>query len=895
MKPFENLGDQKMKKIFSVLALLFCITGCGNQPAPAKSLTSISVSGQKTVFTVDDQFTFDGIVTAKYSDGSESTVTDKTTFSGYDMSVASIQTVTASYVENTITKTCQYTIEVRNPVLSSIEVEGPISSLTRYGQFSFDGHIIAHYENGKTKDVTYLAQFSNYDMSKYGYQDVTASYQENGVTKSCQFEMLVEIEEADISVKNCEYTKNNGSFNSDANEIVTSSGNTLALVKDSRLVQGTITLDVTSNSRNCYGIVFLTSHNVEKFWEQNGVTYYFLFINEDGHLCLGKTVNGEWVNIVDKSIAGYNENNKYNLKVSYIRNNDGGVAYNSIFCYLDNQLYLIAKDYEENIGVEFGIRAGSSGTIFSHPQISGHVSLPSRKQIEDLYISNGSFIYENNRYISKNNNSIGYIDQQMELGTLKVDMYHSDIVSDSGLVFGLERNSQINFWEKDISYYFFFIANNGFPYLGRVNNGSWSALQVSNTSVPGFPFNVGEKSELKVIRSDNKIECFVDNVKYIDYKDNAPLLGKEVGIRAGTQNYQFGNISVVNSGSFVFFEPTEYKFIKGHFITTDDVSIISDRTDSLALNAHQEFTNGTLTLKFTQGNQTESGIIFKSDDTASNYYAFFIKNGRTHLVKVINNIPTELVNDLYLSAGYGPAQETNMKIVYDNGEIYCYFRNILYAKFTDNSPLNGTKFGIYSKLPLACFSNIEITNSTEHETNKTLVIGHSYMELWSNYKNDLSKFEDINNIGIGGSVSSDWNEMEDNIVAYNPETIIYCIGTNDLVRYGVTPQIVKNNVDNLLTNLKNRLSSLSKIILVSVNRCPLREDYVSQINQINTFYREIANDTKYEGMVKLADVDNAFLSGGVPNPIWFTDGLHPTSEAYLVIRDAIYAAAGMED
>jgi len=74
-----------------------------------KTLSSIEVSGQKTTFTVGDEFVFGGTVTAVYSDGSRSTVDESdVTISGYDMSTAGEQTVSVTYQ----TKSTEYVIIV---------------------------------------------------------------------------------------------------------------------------------------------------------------------------------------------------------------------------------------------------------------------------------------------------------------------------------------------------------------------------------------------------------------------------------------------------------------------------------------------------------------------------------------------------------------------------------------------------------------------------------------------------------------------------------------------------------------------------------------------------------------------------------------------------------------
>lgn len=73
-----------------------------------KTLASLEVSGQKTAFTVGDEFSFNGTATAVYSDGSRTVVTDDVTFSGYDMSTAGEQVVTVKY--QTVSTTYNITV-----------------------------------------------------------------------------------------------------------------------------------------------------------------------------------------------------------------------------------------------------------------------------------------------------------------------------------------------------------------------------------------------------------------------------------------------------------------------------------------------------------------------------------------------------------------------------------------------------------------------------------------------------------------------------------------------------------------------------------------------------------------------------------------------------------------
>ena len=94
------------------------LTNNGNlllfKKSTSKTLSSIAVSSNHRTFTVGDTFVKE-TVTATYSDSTTADVTNSATFSGYNMSSAGTQTVTASYTEGGVTKTATYTITVTAP------------------------------------------------------------------------------------------------------------------------------------------------------------------------------------------------------------------------------------------------------------------------------------------------------------------------------------------------------------------------------------------------------------------------------------------------------------------------------------------------------------------------------------------------------------------------------------------------------------------------------------------------------------------------------------------------------------------------------------------------------------------------------------------------------------
>lgn len=84
---------------------------CTVTVAATKQVASISISGQKTSYSIDDTFV-KPTVTATYNDDTEAVVTNDATCTGYNMSVAGDYTVTVSYSYGGATKTTSYEISV---------------------------------------------------------------------------------------------------------------------------------------------------------------------------------------------------------------------------------------------------------------------------------------------------------------------------------------------------------------------------------------------------------------------------------------------------------------------------------------------------------------------------------------------------------------------------------------------------------------------------------------------------------------------------------------------------------------------------------------------------------------------------------------------------------------
>ena len=84
---------------------------CTVNVAATKQVTSIAVSNQKTSYAVDEAFVKPTVI-ATYNDGTEADVSSEATFSGYNMSIADVYTVTVSYSYGGVAANTSYEITV---------------------------------------------------------------------------------------------------------------------------------------------------------------------------------------------------------------------------------------------------------------------------------------------------------------------------------------------------------------------------------------------------------------------------------------------------------------------------------------------------------------------------------------------------------------------------------------------------------------------------------------------------------------------------------------------------------------------------------------------------------------------------------------------------------------
>lgn len=208
-------------------------------------------------------------------------------------------------------------------VLDHISLSGYSTDFYQNSQFSFDGRVTAHYEDGTTKTVQ-PTSVSTPDMSSTGSKQVTVSYTEGTITKSASYMITVHERQATgaytltvASVKGVTFTnvKIDGSSKTDYNE-------------GSR-----VTFNVTVESGYTLEKVFYTLDGEEVEIMMNPMGGNYGFVTPAGNVTISAKVSGgsgEQTEGDVYSLVIPMSNPEYYNKYSITLNDDGTGTYTRV-------------------------------------------------------------------------------------------------------------------------------------------------------------------------------------------------------------------------------------------------------------------------------------------------------------------------------------------------------------------------------------------------------------------------------------------------------------------------------------------------------------------------------------------------------------------------------------
>lgn len=179
-----------------------------------KSLEVTQMPNKTTYYQGEDSSNWQvGLeITAHYYDGDDKIVTSECNIGSFSTQTDGIRTISATYSEKGITKSCTFDLTVLKVGLESISIKTPASKVQFKLGDNFDATglvVTASFSNGTTQDIAASQlQFSGYNMNVEGQQTVVVSYTVDGITKTASYQITVS-KNGDVPVDPTPGTKGN--------------------------------------------------------------------------------------------------------------------------------------------------------------------------------------------------------------------------------------------------------------------------------------------------------------------------------------------------------------------------------------------------------------------------------------------------------------------------------------------------------------------------------------------------------------------------------------------------------------------------------------------------------------------------------------------------------------
>ena len=154
-----------------------------------KILKSINLSDYTDIAFLNEEYNYDGKVTAYFNDDTKQDVTTLCSFSVLDTSKLGKQDLTVEYQYNLSTYSRQVAINVIT--IDEIELTNYDTEWVKGVPFENSGVVWAHLSNDSMIDVTNDCEFSTVDTSTVGVKDLTVTYEGHGVTETTTVQISI--------------------------------------------------------------------------------------------------------------------------------------------------------------------------------------------------------------------------------------------------------------------------------------------------------------------------------------------------------------------------------------------------------------------------------------------------------------------------------------------------------------------------------------------------------------------------------------------------------------------------------------------------------------------------------------------------------------------------------
>jgi lysophospholipase L1-like esterase len=171
-----------------------------------------------------------------------------------------------------------------------------------------------------------------------------------------------------------------------------------------------------------------------------------------------------------------------------------------------------------------------------------------------------------------------------------------------------------------------------------------------------------------------------------------------------------------------------------------------------------------------------------------------------------------------------------------------------------------------------------------------LLVGSSYIELWTTFREDLQPCEAVN-YGVGGStIGAQQQLMERIVVPLGPECLVVYAGSNDLTGAWLRSQRGPKTALRVLEYLDSVREALPncRVFYVSITEAPARARAHHEIRLANDLIRRgVASRVNME----FVDTNSSILRAhSTEGDMFREDRLHLNAEGYRVFSSVISSA-----
>ncbi len=246
-----------------------------------------------------------------------------------------------------------------------------------------------------------------------------------------------------------------------------------------------------------------------------------------------------------------------------------------------------------------------------------------------------------------------------------------------------------------------------------------------------------------------------------------------------------------------------------------------------------------------QPEKEQVGIVFNHSKAEGSYYKLVVTDhNNLSLFKVQKGKEQELKKTSlsYMSLHEPGASE--IRAVFKNGSIHCYFNGKCLLRYQDKGYLRGTGVGIFASMTDASILNFETSTVSTPDKADIVIFGQAHMQNWIRAGEALADYGTVANLGVQGSTVLYWSNLINEISSYDANIVIVMLDSS-------TTSESAN---------KTTLSTLNSIFITLRRHNPSAKIFlvtewllVKNVQTLNNLFREYAAEPPHAGWIKIIE------------------------------------------